>query len=338
MVLKNKINIDKYPLPWQMPTWETWLRTHQKKSAAALLLTGIPGLGKRGFALAFAQYLLCKTPLVSQKACQQCRSCHLFVANTHPDFKLLEPLKDNVPVITVDAIRDAMTWATQTAQQNHGKVLVLAPAETMNLPAANALLKTLEEPPSQITFMLVTDQAAALPVTIRSRCEQYYFKPPTRIQAEDWLMQQPELEKNTAQMNLLLSLADDAPLRLLNGTIDLNVRQKIIDALVAISQRTQMPTAVAVDWQALDLKILLSVLMSVLMDMVRLYFNARDHMIVNQDIKLQLQQWILNRKITQLFIYYDKFCQMYDSRRSFVSLNKQLLLEDILIAWQQLTQ
>jgi hypothetical protein len=136
--------------------WDTWPKT------GALLLLGHL---ENTFALAmsYAGTLLCASHL---------RSKALWEANTHPDFKalLIEDTKSTSPVIKVDQLRDLIAWSTGRPQIAAQKVVVIYPAEAMNVQASNALLKTLEEPQEDTLIILVCEQAAFLAATLRSRC------------------------------------------------------------------------------------------------------------------------------------------------------------------------
>ncbi len=184
----------------------------------ALLLKGVAGIGKRAFAGALAQGLLCEKPVTVLGACGACEACHWFDTGNHPDFRLLQPeiaeaaaaaaadegedepagkekkKKRDISVAQVRALRD---FINISAHRNGAKVVLIQPAEAMNVNAANALLKSLEEPPPATFFLLVTDRPHLLPATIRSRCQQLALNPPTAQQAAAWLAQsgasQPEL-------------------------------------------------------------------------------------------------------------------------------------------------
>lgn len=174
------------PYPWQLDTWNT-LNTQIElgRLPHALMLTGPSGIGKRDFALALAQRLLCHSPQEGI-ACGQCRQCLLFAAGTHPDFMLLEPEQEG-KLIKVDDIRALSEFAIKTASQSGWRVMVLCPVEAMNISAANAFLKTLEEPGRQVLLVLVSHQPGAVLPTVRSRCRILPMAQPGTEQARHWL-------------------------------------------------------------------------------------------------------------------------------------------------------
>ena len=152
--------------PWQQPLWQQLAGRSQH--AHAYLLHGPSGIGKRALAERLMAYLLCQSPS-GLDACGNCKSCHLLAAGTHPDNFVLEPEEADKP-IKVDQVRELVDFVVQTAQLGGRKVVLLEPAEAMNLNAANALLKSLEEPPANTLFFLMAHSPGRLLPTIRSRC------------------------------------------------------------------------------------------------------------------------------------------------------------------------
>lgn len=117
----------------------------------------------RSLALQYSKQLLCEDSENSE------HSAALFESNSHPDFKLIEPEPDK-RVIKIDWIRELIEWSHSKPLIASLKIAVLFPADAMNLQAANAFLKTLEEPNPNTLFLLVTERPHLLPTTIRSRC------------------------------------------------------------------------------------------------------------------------------------------------------------------------
>ncbi len=199
--------------PWQSQQLEALLSA-RATWPHALLLAGPAGIGKRTLALHLARGLLCEQPAATGMACGTCSSCHLLLAGYHPDLQLLEPWKyddDGEPktldAIPVDRVRTMIEWTQVTSHRGGAKVAIVVPAESMNAAAANALLKTLEEPPPATYLILVAHQPGRLPATVRSRCR---FLPAARPEAEAarrWLAAQ-----GVAAPAALLAQADNAPL------------------------------------------------------------------------------------------------------------------------------
>ncbi len=160
----------------------------------ALLLAGAEGLGKRAFAAAFVGARLCRAPQ-SGFACGVCKACALLHAETHPDrvfvtFEVNEKTGNLRTEIVIEQIRALSTRLAMSAQLGGWQIAVIDPADAMNLSAANALLKTLEEPTAASLLVLIADQPWRLPATIRSRCQRVDFAAPPRAEAEAWLRAQ----------------------------------------------------------------------------------------------------------------------------------------------------
>jgi DNA polymerase III, delta subunit len=132
----------------------------QWPTQGAILLVGDSQEKQQTLAVEYAKKLLCQNSTQSNA---------LFEANTHTDFRLISPESDSKQ-IKIDQIRELIDWARGRPQMATQKVAVLSPAHLMNLQAANALLKTLEEASVDMLFILVTTQPFALLATIRSRC------------------------------------------------------------------------------------------------------------------------------------------------------------------------
>ena len=200
------------PLPWQTAAVAELL-SRRERWPHALLITGPAGIGKRVLAFRLARALLCESPAADGVPCGACASCRYAAAGQHPDLRVVEPVDiddgEAKPIewIAVDRIRAVTRWAELTSHRGGAKVALIAPAERMNAAAANALLKTLEEPPAGTYFMLVSHQPGRLPATIVSRCQRIAAPRPTRSEGRDWLMAQGLHDADS-----VLAQANDAPL------------------------------------------------------------------------------------------------------------------------------
>ena len=196
-------------LPWQADLWSQ-LSGWRERLPHALLLHGGRGIGKRQLMLAFAQLLLCESP-ADDAPCGHCAGCHLIAADNHPDLLWLTPAAlmperesadtadDSAPdagprvskkagrEIVIDQVRNAINCLSISAHRGGRRVILLFPAEALNAPAANALLKILEEPPSDAVFLAVSDELDAVLPTIRSRCLLLRAPVPRRAESLAWL-------------------------------------------------------------------------------------------------------------------------------------------------------
>jgi len=219
---------DENGLPWLVTLLHRTLETQQ---AHALLIHGPGGVGQFELALALAQAWLCEAldrPLVD-RPCGRCASCKLHVARSHPDLLVLVPeaLRESLgwdlggnegdeageggkrkpsKEIRVEAVRAAIAFATTTSARGRGKVVVVHPAERMNDVAANAFLKTLEEPAGDARFLLCSAAPDSLLPTIRSRCQQVALPVPPAADAEAWLAR-----RGVAQPAVLLAASGGQP-------------------------------------------------------------------------------------------------------------------------------
>jgi len=175
----------------------------------ALLLRGVPGVGKRLFARWFAQSVLCRDP-GADGACGDCPACRQSKVGAHPDYRELVPEGAG---IKVDAVRDLLVWQQMSTPGGRWRVALLDGADTMNRNAANALLKTLEEPADGALLLLVADQAARLPATVRSRCQDIVLAVESVPVALQWIgTRLVEQGQADTEAQTLLNRSGHAPL------------------------------------------------------------------------------------------------------------------------------
>lgn len=222
---------------WQKNQWQHIMQ--QRASLPhALLLRGCAGIGKQDFALELARSLLCKTP-VETHACGVCANCVWFKEMHHPDFRLISPEEaesaDDAPKkkaakksqISVAQIRQLIDYLSLSQHEANGyRVILIAPAETLNIASANALLKMLEEPPANTLFLLVSNQPQRLLPTIISRCQAIDMPLPSKQDALNWLKQQ-----NVTNAESLLDYAGGAPLTALQASADTGLTNDLIKQL-----------------------------------------------------------------------------------------------------------
>lgn len=203
--------------PWHSDIWQRLReRRAQQRLPHALLLCGPAGLGKREFAESLGALLLCDRD--GDAACGTCRSCRLYAARVqrdaeemrpdgtlahpyghsgHPDAKFVghalnekSSPKKMYSEIVVEQMRELSQWLALSAHYGRAKFALIDPADGLNVAAANALLKTLEEPNPGCYLLLVSSAPARLSATIRSRCQRIDFALPTAAQAQHWLVEQ----------------------------------------------------------------------------------------------------------------------------------------------------
>ncbi|MGL5291532.1 MAG: DNA polymerase III subunit delta', partial [Vibrionaceae bacterium] len=171
--------------PWQQATWQAWLPlVQQNRLHHALLYCAPSGSGELALLQRLSQALLCQHKEATP--CHTCHSCRLFVSGAHPDFHHVTP-KEAGKSLGVDLIRECSEKALQSSQLNGRRVILIEPCEQMGEAAANALLKTLEEPPQGCHFILLTHSLEGMLATVVSRCFVHKAAPPAAELVQQWL-------------------------------------------------------------------------------------------------------------------------------------------------------
>lgn len=245
--------------PWHKDRWQQ-LAEHWENRPNAWLFTGKGNTGKTAFARFVAQALLCESPKEDHRPCGACASCHLFLQGTHPDFYELTPeIPEDGAVgrkllqIKIDAVRDIVDNIYLTAVRGGLRVVLVHPAESMNVQAANGLLKVLEEPPQHVVFLLVTNARDKLLPTIKSRCRQMVLPAPSHTDALAYLQ-----EKGIENAASLLAFHSGAPLFENTPETD-GLREELLKLLAAprllamlnyaaAFDKHKLPLAVFIDW------------------------------------------------------------------------------------------
>lgn len=248
---------------WLMPLWQKF---DGRKAALphAILLVGPEGSGKRLFAEHLARKLLCKSLREDGFACGVCVDCNWLNASTHPDYFLLTPAADELAgqpdedsaesvkkekakstQIVIDQVRGLQMALEGGADGHDGgrRVVVLNPAEAMNGAAANALLKSLEEPIGKTIYILLSSASRRLLPTIRSRCQVIDFPKPASEDAERWLLS--EGVQNTALLGFSSGLPFSA--RSCAKGMLAELRQQTAEDLVNL--RGREPLKLAAEWE-----------------------------------------------------------------------------------------
>lgn len=245
--------------PWHRQQWQQ-LAVNWQNQPNAWLFTGKENTGKTAFARFVAQALLCETPMADHQPCGECTSCHLFAQKSHPDFYEITPeLPEDGATgrkllqIKIDSVREIVDHIYLTSVRGGKRVVLVQPAESMNIQAANGLLKVLEEPPPHVIFLLVTHARDKLLPTIKSRCRQMVLPEPSREVSLAYLQQQG-VEKAAS----LLAFHSGAPLFDFTPELDA-MREELLNLLVAPRllaildyassfDKQKQPLAVFIDW------------------------------------------------------------------------------------------
>ena len=319
--------------PWQDGLWQQMAGRAQH--AHAYLLHGPAGIGKRALAERLMASLLCRQP-VGLEACGACKSCSLLAAGSHPDNYILEP-EEADKAIKVDQVRDLVSFVVQTAQLGGRKVVLVEPVESMNINAANALLKSLEEPSGNTILLLVSHQSSRLLPTIRSRCVQQACPLPGEALSLEWLAGAlPEC--SSEERAELLTLAAGSPLAAVKLQAQ-GVREQraaVVAGVKKLLKRELSATQLAESWNAIPLLLLFDWFCD-WSSLILLYQLTQDESGLGledmrkvlqylaqktpQDKVLNIQDWILAQRQKVL---------------SKANLNRVLLLEALLVQWASL--
>ena len=174
----------------------------------ALLLAGPPSVGKTTLALDLAAALLCTSPDPADRPCRQCRGCRLVASGNHPDLHRLAP-EGAGGQVRIDVIRNLVGELALLPVEGGARVAIVEDAHRLNEDAQNALLKTLEEPPSGVVIVLCADDEDRLLPTIRSRCARLRLGTVATRDIEDWLAERGVADAPTSAR--LARLADGRP-------------------------------------------------------------------------------------------------------------------------------
>jgi len=314
--------------PWQQQQWQHLLSAYQQDHLAhALLFTGSSECGKKDFAQAIAQRFLCTVPTVSEMACGQCKSCHVFRAKSHPDYKsiaLIEGKKN----ISIDQIRELSRFLELSCSYGKMTIAIINDAERMNEQAANSLLKTLEEPPQARLIILVSSQPNQLTATIRSRCQTINFPRPAHNMALAWLNR--HTLKHPAES--LLSIASGRPLlakQLDTGDL-LQQRLQCLNDLLSLLQQQQNIVEISLQWEKHNFQHLLEWQIAWIQYVI--YFNSHRQTLPQfNDIAATLQQLAELLPPQQCWLLYDELLKLMP--RVNHPVNKRLFAEKMLLTW-----
>lgn len=235
----------------------------------ALLLHEAPGAGGDWLAQWVARLVLCQS--ATGAPCGACPSCHRVATGQHPDLFLLQPVEESRQ-IRIEQVRTLSEELALTAHQGAYKVAILTPADTLNRFAANALLKTLEEPPPRTLLVLVATQPSRLPATILSRCQRIRVRAPGRKEAISWL----EENRGAGDWNTVLDALGEAPMLAAEvdpkavAQVGAEVRRGLEDAVAGGGD----PVATAERWARTELPMRLRCIENWLTEQIRAHLSA----------------------------------------------------------------
>lgn len=319
--------------PWQDQLWQQLAGRAQH--AHAYLLHGAPGIGKRALAERLRARLLCQRPQ-GLDACGECKGCHLLAAGTHPDSAVLEPEEFDKP-IKVDQVRSLVNFLVQTAQLGGRKVVLVEPAEAMNLNAANALLKSLEEPSGDTVILMISHQPSRLLPTVKSRCVQQACPLPSEAMSLQWLAQ--TLPDNSAEERAeLLCLAAGSPLvavRMQEQGVP-EQRAQVVEGVKKLLKQQIAASPLAESWNSVSLQLLFDWFYDWSQLMLRYQLTQDEQGLGQADMRKVVQYLADKSSQAKVIKMQDWILLQRQKVIAKANLNRVLLLEALLVQWASL--
>jgi DNA polymerase-3 subunit delta' len=315
-------------LPWLKDNIDQWLQlllTNQLPHA--VLLSAAKGIGKSELSKSMAHIALCER-ISDGGVCGSCNACHLLKVNNHPDLTIVSAEK---AVIKVEQIRELTKNITLSSTRNQHKVIIIENAEQMNKAAANALLKTLEEPPENVVIILTTCEMGRLLATIKSRCIKINIRTPTFDTSFQWLSNQTNYSRE--ELSLALALTNGSPFiaKIMLQENTLHSVKEMLSELNLLKQNNVTLLDVSKRWSSNNLDINFPYLAAYFLTLLKSNISMQVHESVSDLINLiDFNQDDINQKLLKLISRIFEF-----EKYSQTPLKKELLIEELLIHWQR---
>tara|TARA_R110000796_G_scaffold98714_1_gene206480 strand:- start:574 stop:1560 length:987 start_codon:yes stop_codon:yes gene_type:complete len=319
-------------MPWHLATWHQLTRLADGgRMPHALLIHGAHGVGKQQLAEALIARTLCAAP--ADQACGHCHSCAMLASGYHPDLLRVSP-EDGKRQIRIDPIREVNRFVSQTAQQGGYRVIVISPAEAMNVAAANALLKSLEEPGDKTLFILLSDVPSRMLPTIRSRCQQWSLPSVAFEACRGWLI---EKLNSADEAYFWWQVAGGLPLLAVEMAApeERALRHQIHDSFEQLVRGAEpVSEAARLDRQAIDAILWYGI--AWLEDLIRLGLSGEAAVLHNPDLEPLYRQAVKNGRVQDWFRLLDYAREQRRLLAVGANPNPQLVLEAWLVRWAAL--
>lgn len=323
--------------------WYPWLRPHFDRLVAryqagkghhALLLHALPGMGDDALNYALSRWLMCQHPEGS-KSCGHCHGCQLMQAGTHPDYRVLEPEKGK-SALGIEPVRALCEKLYDRARMGGARVVWLPNADALTEAAANALLKTLEEPPENCWFLMSSREPERLPATLRSRCLYWHLAPPDEAFAIAWLGREHPSPQEPLRAALRLSAgAPGAALTLLESD-QWKDRDTLGSALDSVLQSGNWLSLLAV-LNHESAAVRLHWLSALLLDAMK-WHQGVTHVLVNDDRRQQVAAIAAAVPVARLQSMLWTLCRAREQLITVTGVNRELILTGLLLGWEHLMQ
>ncbi len=293
--------------------------------AHAYLFSGPDGIGKRLVAMALARAIVCH----EQRGCGQCLACRKIDHQNHPDLHTLEP---DGTSIKIEQIRSFQRELNLKPLESPRKICMIEQADTMTVGAANALLKTLEEPRGDTLLILLTAQPNRLLETIRSRCQPLPFTrhPNSRIQAE----LERQLGIDATESHILAALSEGSFKKAFGKDRELYLEQRreLLKTLTGLSSGSILPILDFADQLAADKTILadiLEIFQAFYRDVLMTLQGRGDEELVNLDLKEKIHRVSGRESVVTILGKLDALIEV--RRQVDRNVNRQLAMEVLLL-------
>ena len=299
--------MNKAPYQWQKQQWHHVCRMiKQERVPESLLLTGMKGIGLLEFAKQFVQLFFCQTTS-SEKPCFSCARCLQVMDNSYPDLLLIH---SNSKPIPIEEVRNVSNWLSLSSFLNQQKIVILNSIDRMTLSASNALLKTLEEPPTHSLLILISHSRLTIPRTIKSRCIEIRFPVPSFNDFNNHLDALPI----TCEERYFLSLiSKDAPI-LAKIEYERNRHLDFKNIFEAVYSFIMHPHSNLIDLKiinSIDIKILIEYIMFIMIDLIRTHLRCININNIDKKYYECLINMTKRLKLESLFQTYDKLLITY---------------------------
>lgn len=327
------------PFPWQKGLWSNLCGLYMsQKLAHAYLISGPQGTGKELFVTEFANFVMCNTQN-NELACNNCRNCLLGRKSGHPDIVYLK-IEEGSSNIKIQQIRELSEFFLQTSYSGRAKIAIINNAHCMNTAAANALLKTLEEPTKNTYLFLVSHLPGSIVATIRSRCQKLIMSTPSNRETVDWLKQYIPDQENPQTLAIT---ARNCPLLALElaRSGGLHNKHQFLQKLTELTAGKASIQAVA----RLAVKLGEVETIGYLLEVSSLLIK---HILLNQqpsDIEshqgallelFHVKRTCSQKTVLSLMRFYDQVLESQQQLMGVANPNSQLIVESMLWRWSQL--
>ncbi|MFB6421912.1 MAG: DNA polymerase III subunit delta' C-terminal domain-containing protein [Candidatus Malihini olakiniferum] len=320
--------------PWLNEPYRQLIEGYQKGQAHhAVLLCSLPGMGLNSLVYAFSRRILCQNPN-GIKSCEECHSCNLMMASTHPDWHILIPEKGK-HMLGVDAIRGVLGNLHQCSQRGGAKLVWIENSDRLTEGAANALLKMLEEPLDATYFLLGCYEPTRLLATLRSRCLYLYLPTPNKAQSIAWLSKRHSTFSSQT-LQTALRLQAGAPLAVEHLLHEETSYQR--SSLCQALENSVVPRAfysLLPHLNHKDAPERIYWLSSLLLDALKMQCGAVSA-VVNLDQNKLIALLANQLTSAELDIALSRWLRCCHHLLTVTGVNRELLLSDVLLEWEQM--